>query len=93
MWFWRATLAATLPRTKQNHPKPDDLKRRDRVLGWVADCVVDFDWFVQKSFARYLRKPSKPSPDRAVAVLTAHGGGLQPFTRRSASKDLRDQLA
>ncbi len=43
MWTRRAALVATLPWTKQNHPKPEDLARRDRILGWAAVYVPDRD--------------------------------------------------
>lgn len=36
MWTRRAALVSTLPWTKQNHPKPEDLAARDRILGWAA---------------------------------------------------------
>ncbi|MGI9368189.1 MAG: DNA alkylation repair protein, partial [Ruegeria sp.] len=41
MWTRRAALVATLPWTKQNHPKPEDLQRRDRILDWASGYVSD----------------------------------------------------
>jgi 3-methyladenine DNA glycosylase AlkD len=92
MWTRRAALVATLPWTKQNHPKPDDLARRDRILGWAAGYVPDRDWFIQKAIAWWLRELSKHDADRVIAFLSAHGDAMKPFARREAGKYLRDQL-
>ncbi len=92
MWTRRAALVATLPWTKQNHPKPDDLARRDRILGWAAGYVPDRDWFIQKAIAWWLRELSKHDPDRVVAFLASHGEAMKPFARREAGKFLKDQL-
>ncbi|WP_171096919.1 DNA alkylation repair protein [Ruegeria sp. HKCCD7255] len=91
MWTRRAALVSTLPWTKQNHPKPDDLDRRDRILGWAASYVPDRDWFIQKSIAWWLRELSKHDPDRVTAFLDAHGADMKPFARREAGKYLRAQ--
>lgn len=93
MWTRRAALVATLPWTKQNHPKPDDLARRDRILGWAAGYVPDRDWFIQKAIAWWLRDLSKHDPDRVHQFLTRHGEAMKPFARREAGKYLKDQLA
>lgn len=93
MWTRRAALVATLPWTKQNHPKPDDLLRRDRILGWAASYVTDRDWFIQKAVAWWLRELSKHDPDRVIAFLKTHGPAMKPFARREAGKYLKDQLA
>lgn len=92
MWTRRAALVATLPWTKQNHPKPEDLARRDRILGWAAGYVPDRDWFIQKAIAWWLRELSKHDPDRVIAFLASHGEAMKPFARREAGKYLRDQL-
>lgn len=88
MWTRRAALVATLPWTKQNNPKPADLARRDRILGWAAEYVVDRDWFIQKAIAWWLRDLSKHDPDRVRAFLAAHGDAMKPFARREAGKYL-----
>lgn len=93
MWTRRAALVATLPWTKQNHPKPEDLQRRDRILSWAAGYVPDRDWFIQKSIAWWLRELSKHDPDRVIAFLEEHGDAMKPFARREAGKYLKDQLA
>ncbi|WP_170332654.1 DNA alkylation repair protein [Ruegeria arenilitoris] len=90
MWTRRAALVATLPWTKQNHPKPDDLQRRDRILGWAAGYVPDRDWFIQKSVAWWLRDLSKHDPERVRAFLAKHGDAMKPFARKEAGKYLKD---
>ncbi|WP_199913544.1 DNA alkylation repair protein [Ruegeria sp. Alg231-54] len=92
MWTRRAALVATLPWTKQNHPKPEDLQRRDRILGWAAGYVPDRDWFIQKAVAWWLRELSKHDPDRVIAFLKTHGDAMKPFARKEAGKYLKGQL-
>ncbi|SHI51792.1 3-methyladenine DNA glycosylase AlkD [Ruegeria lacuscaerulensis ITI-1157] len=91
MWTRRAALVATLPWTKQNHPKPEDLQRRDRILGWAASYVPDRDWFIQKAVAWWLRDLSKHDPDRVRAFLATYGDAMKPFARKEAGKYLKDQ--
>jgi 3-methyladenine DNA glycosylase AlkD len=86
MWTRRAALVATLPWTKQNHPKPDEIAARDRVLGWAADMAGDRDWFIQKSIAWWVRELSKHDPDRARAFLASHGMTLRGFARTEAGR-------
>ncbi|NOD74801.1 MULTISPECIES: DNA alkylation repair protein [unclassified Ruegeria] len=93
MWTRRAALVATLPWTKQNHPKPEDLQRRDRILSWAAGYVPDRDWFIQKAIAWWLRELSKHDPDRVIAFLEEYGNAMKPFAHREAGKYLKDQLA
>lgn len=92
MWTRRAALVATLPWTKQNHPKPDDLARRDRILNWAAGYVPDRDWFIQKAIAWWLRELSKHDAARVLAFLEKHGDAMKPFARREAGKYLKGQL-
>ncbi|WP_299666060.1 DNA alkylation repair protein [uncultured Ruegeria sp.] len=91
MWTKRAALVATLPWTKQNHPKPKELECRDRILGWAAGYVPDQEWFIQKAIAWWLRELSKHDPERVVAFLDQHGAGMKPFARREAGKYLPAQ--
>ena len=88
MWTRRAALVITLPWTKQNHPKPDDLDARDRVLGWAAGYASDPDWFIQKAVAWWLRDLSKHDPRRTLAFLAAHGDAMKPFARKEAARHL-----
>ena len=88
MWTRRAALVITLPWTKMNFPKVQDLAIRDRVLGWAAGYVSDRDWFIQKAIAWWLRELSKHDPDRARSFLQAHGAAMKPFAVKEAGKYL-----
>jgi 3-methyladenine DNA glycosylase AlkD len=80
----------TLPWTKQNFPKPQDLAIRDRVLGWCATLAEDPDWFLQKAVAWWLRDLSKHDAPRTRAFLVTHGATLKPFARKEAARHLPD---
>ncbi|MCI2393007.1 DNA alkylation repair protein [Aliiroseovarius sediminis] len=84
MWTRRAALVITLPWTKQNNPKPEDLAIRDRVLGWAGAYVDDHDWFIQKAVAWWLRDLSKHDPARTRDFLEAHGDRMKAFARKEA---------
>lgn len=88
LWTRRAALVITLPWTKQNFPKDQDLAIRDRVLGWCARLAPDRDWFIQKAIAWWLRDLSRHDPDRVRAWLAAHGAVLKPFARKEAARHL-----
>jgi 3-methyladenine DNA glycosylase AlkD len=88
LWTRRAALVMTLPWTKQNFPKPEDLAIRDRVLGWCADLTADKDWFIQKAVAWWVRDLSKHDAPRARAFLETHGDRLKPFARKEAARHL-----
>ncbi|WP_108815829.1 DNA alkylation repair protein [Loktanella sp. Alg231-35] len=88
MWTRRAALVMTLPWTKQNNPKPDDLAIRDRVLGWAATYVTDHDWFIQKAIAWWLRELSKHDPDRVRGFLAQHADVMKPFAVKEAGRKL-----
>jgi len=92
MWTRRAALVMTLPWTKQNHPKPEDLIIRDRVLGWAASYVPDRDWFIQKAIGWWLRDLSKHDAPRVVAFLASHGEEMKAFARKEAQKYLKSSL-
>ena len=91
MWTRRAALVITLPWTKQNNPKPQELEVRDRVLGWAATYVDDQQWFIQKAIAWWLRELSKHDAPRVIAFLDAHGDRMKPFARKEAAKHLAKQ--
>lgn len=84
MWTRRAALVITLPWTKQNNPKPEDLERRDRILGWAASYVPDRNWFIQKSISWWLRELSKHDAPRVLAFLEEHGDAMKSFARKDA---------
>ncbi|WP_299699252.1 DNA alkylation repair protein [uncultured Tateyamaria sp.] len=88
MWTRRAALVITLPWTKQNNPKPQDIEIRDRVLGWAATYVPDQTWFIQKAIAWWVRELSKHDVPRATKFLATYGDALKPFARREAGKYL-----
>lgn len=88
MWTRRAALVITLPWTKQNFPKPQDLVLRDRVLGWAASYTTDRDWFIQKAVAWWLRDLSKHDAERARAFLAGPGQQLKPWAQKEAARHL-----
>jgi len=88
IWTRRATLVFTLPWTKQNHPKADEIAVRERVLGWAGTYVQDPDWFIQKAVAWWLRDLSKHDAPRVRAFLALYGEQMKPFARKEASKHL-----
>lgn len=90
MWTRRAALVMTLPWTKQNFPKEQDLAIRARVLGWCAALAPDRDWFIQKAVAWWVRDLSKHDPKAAREFLAAHGAALKPFARKEAARHLPD---
>jgi 3-methyladenine DNA glycosylase AlkD len=90
MWTRRAALVMTLPWTKQNFPKEQDLAIRARVLGWCMTLAPDRDWFIQKAVAWWLRDLSKHDPKAARGFLAAHGNTLKPFARKEAARQLSD---
>jgi 3-methyladenine DNA glycosylase AlkD len=92
IWTRRAALVMTLPWTKQNFPKPQELAVRDRVLGWCATLAPDRDWFIQKAVAWWLRDLSKHDAPRARAFLAQHGETLKPFARAEAARHLAGSL-
>ncbi|MEL6808670.1 MAG: DNA alkylation repair protein [Pseudomonadota bacterium] len=88
MWTRRAALVITLPWTKQNFPKPEDVVARERVLGWAASYVPDQQWFIQKAIAWWVRELGKHDALRARAFLDEHGGAMKPFAAKEAGKYL-----
>ena len=88
MWTRRAALVMTLPWTKQNFPKEQDLAIRARVLGWCATLAPDQDWFIQKAVAWWVRDLSKHDAPAARGFLDQHGETLKPFARKEAARHL-----
>lgn len=88
MWTRRAALVMTLPWTKQNFPKPQDLAVRARVLDWCAQLAGDPDWFIQKAVAWWVRDLSKHDPATAQGFLDQHGARLKPFALKEAARHL-----
>lgn len=88
MWTRRAALVITLPWTKQNFPKPQEIEVRERVLGWAATYVPDHTWFIQKAIAWWVRELSKHDVARATSFLEAHADKMKPFAAKEAGKYL-----
>ena len=88
MWTRRAALVITLPWTKQNFPKPEEVAARERVLSWAASYVPDQQWFIQKAIAWWVRELGKHDAPRARAFLEDHGRAMKPFAAKEASKYL-----
>ncbi len=88
MWTRRAALVMTLPWTKQNFPKDQDLAIRSRVLGWCERLAPDRDWFIQKAVGWWLRDLSKHDAAATRGFLDQHGHRLKPFARREAARHL-----
>ncbi len=89
MWTRRAALVITLPWTKQNHPKPEELQARDRILDWAASYVPDHTWFIQKAIGWWLRDLSKHDPKRVRDFLEKHANDMKPFAVKEANKHIR----
>jgi 3-methyladenine DNA glycosylase AlkD len=88
MWVRRSALTITLPLTKLNNPKADDLARRDQVLSWMGDLATDSEWLVQNAIATWLATLSKHDAPRMLAFLETYGGDLKPFATKEACKFL-----
>ena len=88
MWTRRAALVMTLPWNRMRNPKPEDLERRERILGWAASYVDDREWFIQKAIGWWLRDLSKHDPERTRAFIAAHGERMKPFARKEAMRHL-----
>lgn len=93
LWTRRAALVATLPWTKQNHPKPAELEARDRILGWAATLVPDHNWFIQKAIGWWLRDLSKHDADRTIAFVDTHGAAMKPFAVKEAMRLLKKRAS
>ena len=90
MWTRRAALVMTLPWTKQNHPKPEEIAIREQVLGWAETYLDDPEWFIQKAVAWWLRDLSKHDPARVQTFLDQHGARMKPFACKEAARLLPD---
>ena len=88
MWTRRAALVMTLTWNRMRNPKPEDLERRERILGWAASYVDDREWFIQKAIGWWLRDLSKHDPERTRAFIAAHGERMKPFARKEAMRHL-----
>ena len=88
MWTRRAALVITLPWARGKHLCSVDIARRERILSWAESYVDDWEWFIQKAIAWWLRDLSKRDPKRVAAFLQANASRMKPFARKEASKYL-----
>ena len=88
MWTRRAAFMMTQPWTKQNHPKPEEIAVRLRVLDWAAQLISDKDFMIQSAIAAWLRDLSKHDPDLVADFIDSHGEGMKTFARKEASRHL-----
>lgn len=86
MWVRRAALVGTLPWTHLRNPKPEDLARREQVLGWLDRLAEDHQPFIQKAIGWWLRELSKHDPQRVRDWLAKDGARLKPAARREAAR-------
>ncbi len=84
LWTKRGALVFTLALAKLNHPKPEEMAARQRVLGWAAEYVDDPEWFIQKAVSWWLRTLSKHDPEVVRAFVTKHGDRMKAFARKDA---------
>lgn len=85
-WVRRAALVATLPWSKERHLDADNMRTRERILGWAETYVADRDWFIQKSVAWWLRSLSLRDPERVQVFLSGPGQELKAFARKDAGR-------
>ncbi len=88
MWVRRSVMTITLPLTKLNNPKADDLARRDQVLTWMGELATDSEWLVQNAIGHWLATLSKHDAPRMLSFLETHGAALKPFATKEACKFL-----
>ena len=88
LWVRRAALVSTLPWTKSNNPKPDELVARDRILGWAGTYVTDPEWFIQKSISWWLRSLSRHDPERVKQFVATYGDHMKPFALKDAIRTI-----
>lgn len=88
MWIRRSVMTITLPLTKLNNPKADDLARRDQILAWMSEMVTDSEWLVQNAIGHWLATLSKHDAPRMLSFLETYGADLKPFATKEACKFL-----
>ncbi len=88
LWTRRAALVATLPWTKQNHPKPAELAARERILGWAAGYLPVKNGIMQKAIAWWVRDLSRHDPARAAAFIAENAHQMKPYAIKEASRYL-----
>lgn len=90
LWSKRAALVATLPWTKQNNPKPEELDARERILGWAAGYLPVKNGILQKAIAWWVRDLSRHDPARAAEFIEANRTHLKPYAIKEAARYMPD---
>ena len=88
MWMRRSVMTITLPLTKLNNPKADDLAHRDQILSWMGELATDSEWLVQNAIGHWLATLSKHDAPRMLSFLETYGADLKPFATNEACKFL-----
>ncbi len=88
LWTKRAALVATLPWTKQNNPKPEELAARERILGWAAGYLPVKNGIMQKAIAWWVRDLSRHDPARAQAFIDENSHHMKTYAIKEASRHL-----
>jgi len=91
LWTRRAALVATLPWTKQNNPKPEEIAARDRILGWAAGYLPVKNGILQKAIAWWIRDLSRHDPARATAFLQENAARMKAYAVKDASRYLPER--
>ena len=86
IWKRRSVLTLTLPWTKINNPKIDDLEQRARIISWLGELSVDQEWLIQKAIANWLSSLSKHDIPAVLSFLEEYGAKMKPFAVNDACK-------
>ena len=86
IWKRRSVLTLTLPWTKINNPKIDDLEQRARIISWLGTLSVDQEWLIQKAIAKWLSSLSKHDIPAVLSFLEEYGAKMKPFAVNEACK-------
>lgn len=86
VWMRRSILTMTMPWTKLNNPKIDELSQRDRILSWAGELSEDPEWLIQKAIADWLSSLSKHDAPAVLSFLEKYGAKMKPFAINEACK-------
>jgi hypothetical protein len=86
IWKRRSVLTLTMPWTKINNPKIDELEQRARIISWLGTLSVDQEWLIQKAIANWLSSLSKHDIPAVLSFLEEYGAKMKPFAVNEACK-------
>ena len=86
IWKRRSVLTLTMPWTKINNPKIDELEQRSRIISWLGTLSVDQEWLIQKAIANWLSSLSKHDIPAVLSFLEEYGAKMKPFAVNEACK-------